>query len=315
MSEEKYRLDILAFTRIMKVFTLNPQGVEMANLCQLYQQVNLSKIFDDYPKALSALHTLGYLHDYKTGKHQGMLMPTNKSLTIMKHLFTTCRQKKKVVKTRSYTGPQIGLIKVPKEVKQNGRCDVVISSIENPTEFFFNIKGKHYSQELEKLTTKMTKLYTSDKKYLYQSPILKNIRHPATVAAPYQSGFYRAMVKEKVCRTSNTVQVLFPDYGNVERVHLDQIYLLAPEFCHLPWQGVCGNEVNLSSTKVDVLDIESVVTILETENIIGVFEEEFDDDGWPPHPVKMKLVDNNHQTILSLVRDTLLPDQEDIENA
>ena len=57
---------------------------------------------------------------------------------------------------------------------------------------------------------------------------------------------------------------MFPDYGNTEYVPLDQIYILASQFCYLPWQGVCGNEVNLSS-KVDLLDIETVVSIHEIE--------------------------------------------------
>jgi len=308
MSEENHSLDILTFTRIMKVFTLNPNGLEMESFGDAYQDVNLSKIPAEYSKYLSVLCSLGYVHYDNTSKHCNFLKPTVKALIIMKHVFMTCKQKKKAVKMKCFVGPQISLNKIPKEVKLKGRCNVLISNIANPAEFFFNIKGKHYSDELEKLSTEMTKLYTSERKQLYQTPLLKYLRHPAIVAAPYHSGFYRALVKDAGCRASNSVQVMFPDYGNTEYVPLDQIYILASQFCYLPWQGVCGNEVNLSS-KVDLLDIETVVSIHEIEDISGVFETEFDDDFWPPDAVKMRLVDSNNRTILSLVEDTLT-DQE-----
>lgn len=198
-------------------------------------------------------------------------------------------------------------MKIPLEVKETGKCPVLITHIPSPSSFWFQVKGRDHSDQIGLIINKMTSLYLSEEGANFKLTDMetRTLRNPKLVAAPFFNKYYRALVLSKP-NTDFTVTVLYVDYGNTNTVNVSDLFRLKPEYCRLPCQAVLAREVNLSE-KCSRINVEIECRLDKIQPLHAHFEKRFEkgDKFWPVEAVPVQLKNKDDVSIVDLLQDTL----------
>ena len=318
-------IDMLTFTRIMKVFTILPQGSDERVFRTCYEELNHAP-FPNMKKCLRILHDNGNI-TYKQSLVAGplrMIEPTDKIKPVLKQLkmMNPDVVNKDTFWPDTATSPveiQVPLLQVSAEIREKKSCNIRITYINRvvnstfspllpPRQTFFQIQGEENRDALEKLTAEMQVYYfCNPARTAYVIPNLTDLRHGDIIAAPcsenllltdiksrsFGKTYYRAMVQKQLPR--NKVQVFYIDFGDTGIVDLAKLYRLKDNYRKLPCQAIEGHVVGLDGRKK--LDHSSVMKmkLLQTlrADILDDFEEiggNLESNYWP-RTVEIQVVD------------------------
>merc|ERR1719244_1283582 len=114
---------------------------------------------------------------------------------------------------------------------------VVITQVESPTKFWFNLQQSGHLDRVKKIMEKMDELYKGKKGDNYRIKSTEMLRPGNVLAATYKmEGYHRVMVIEVV--DLSTVKVFYVDYGTVENQKVRQCRFLHKDFLVLPGQAI-----------------------------------------------------------------------------
>jgi hypothetical protein len=304
-------LDGLTISRIIRLFSINTEGIQLHLFKQKYKFQYGSSFKYKSVFVINSLVEANYVKIWPDPFQGGelIMIPTQTMLDFMhdQQQPNYKRPSKSCNKTKNV---KIARMRIPDEVKESSKCGVVVSCIANPRQFWFQIKGEEYSDKLRRLDEEMAHFYRSKEGVAFtltdtEKKALSSdmVRNPQIVAAPFGSKIHRALVLSRP--TAHNISVLFVDYGNTSEVPISGLYRLKPEYYLLPCQAVLARETNLS--KYEELSIETICQLDKIHPIIAHFEDRFDkcDEYWPVNAVPVQLYNKHNQSIISLVQETL----------
>ena len=331
-------IDLLTFTRFMKVFTILPQGSDERFFRICYEELNHAPI-PNMKKCLRILYNNGYV-TYRQNLIAGpvdMIEPTDKIKVALKQLKM---MNPDAVNAGTFwpdtcSAPvdlQVPLLQVSPEIRAQKSCNIRITYINKvvnstfspllpPRQTFFQIQGEEYRDALEKLTAEMqTFYYCNPARMALVIHNLTDLRHGDIIAAPcnenllttdiksrgFGKTYYRAMVQKR--RPGNRVQVFYIDFGDTGIVDSVKLYYLKENYRKLPCQAIEAHVVGLDGKKK--LDHSSVMKMKLLKTLRADILDEFEEIGgnlesnyWP-RTVEIQVVDT--KTGKSL-RDTIAP--------
>jgi len=126
---------------------------------------------------------------------------------------------------------------LPHWMKEGETFPVVITQVETPTKFWFNLQQTGHLDRVQKVMEKMDELYKSIKGDMYSVKNTKALRPGNVLAATYKKeGYHRVMVIEVV--DINVVKIFYVDYGTVENQKVKNCRFLLKDFATFPGQAI-----------------------------------------------------------------------------
>ena len=124
---------------------------------------------------------------------------------------------------------------LPVGMKEGQTFPVVITQVESPTKFWFNLCGQ--LDKVKKVMDKMDELYKGKKGEKYLINTTEQLKPGHMVAATYKNqGYHRALVTEVV--SSTVVKLFYVDYGTVENRKIKHCRFICKVFTSLPGQAI-----------------------------------------------------------------------------
>ena len=129
------------------------------------------------------------------------------------------------------------------------QLDAKVVHVKSPDVFF--CQPVTSADELEKLAEKLAEICAESESASRRLPKEQLFRNTICAAKYAEHGVWYRTKITSVSENSDTVSVLFVDYGNTETVANDQLLLLEPELQALPAQALCCCLANILPANVD----------------------------------------------------------------
>ena len=126
---------------------------------------------------------------------------------------------------------------LPRWMKEGATFPVVITQVESPTKFWFNLQQSGHLDKVKRIMEKMDELYKSIKGDMYTIRNTKMLKPGNVLAATYKTeGYHRVMVIKVV--DISVVSLFYVDYGTVENQKVKHCRFLHKNFATLPGQAI-----------------------------------------------------------------------------
>ena len=308
-NEKTESIDIVTFSRIIKVLAIFPKGINETELEHEYKELNFALIPSDYKLHQLVNHLVhhGWVEkvQFQNQNHVSYLIPTEKcepffaNIRLMEDSSVYPKKKKPARALEARLVNKIPLLEVPTDVLKSKYAPVILQDIAYPHHIRFQLKGPNHSEALDSLIAEMTAFY-SNKEIRVSCAIPKGVMifNPSVVAAPFsrEMKYNRALVLDTV--PSTRLSVFFLDFGNTVVCDRDQLFYLKDEFMILPSQAISGCISSLcqKNTKEDkMLSDAAIKQIGKFSNLSAIFKHKFDaaDPHWPDSPIELEIEEND----------------------
>eukprot|EP00092_Neocalanus_flemingeri_P030049 GFUD01032625.1.p1 GENE.GFUD01032625.1~~GFUD01032625.1.p1 ORF type:complete len:492 (+),score=153.85 GFUD01032625.1:65-1540(+) len=126
---------------------------------------------------------------------------------------------------------------LPARMKEGRSFPVVITQVESPSKFWFNLQMTGYFDSVKDIMARMDKFYADERGELYKVVSIDQLRQGNVLAAKYKDqGYHRVLIIKVV--DSSVLKLFFVDYGTVDSQKIKHCRFLHKQFSTLPGQAI-----------------------------------------------------------------------------